>query len=243
MTEHLLWKLHIWLASMLYLHLTILCNQVSFSWNSSEVFSLCWYVLIPANHRAMRSMEEGKEVDFLFVILFRIYIILDLREEKPTKQQGLKNSKTMECPCCDFSCVFKAFHFHTDHMETQYQKQKEEPSDRKTASFALTEIQLLLSRPYQNVVSWNCICSSSATAHSFQESDLCWPLWFLHHGSGSTDRSYACSEPAAAFLQPHAGSIPGSQSKSSTAVMVLRAVPQGRGILLSLLGLTKGRPA
>lgn len=191
----------------------------------------------------MRSMEEGKEVDFLFVILFRIYIILDLREEKPTKQQGLKNSKTMEYPCCDFSCVFKAFHFHTDHMETQYQKQKEEPSDRKTASFALTEIQLLLSRPYQNVVSWNCICSSSATAHSFQDSDLCWPLWFLHHFSGSTDRSYACSEPAAAFSQPHAGSIPGSQSKSSTAVMVLRAVPQGQGILLSLLELTKGRPA
>lgn len=30
-------------------------------------------------------MEEGKEVDFLFVILFRIHIILDLPEEKPTK--------------------------------------------------------------------------------------------------------------------------------------------------------------
>lgn len=28
-------------------------------------------------------------------------------------------------------CCMKAFHFHTDHTKTQYQKRKEEPSDKK----------------------------------------------------------------------------------------------------------------
>lgn len=68
LTEHLLWKLQPLLPYLLCWHLTESFILIKLLWSSAALL----LSIDPINHRTMESTEEGREVEFLFVILPRI---------------------------------------------------------------------------------------------------------------------------------------------------------------------------